>query len=96
MISYNMFRYSVDIPEFGKVTVKITTNEITEKKLKQYFSTYFHLQRFQNNNRYFPLIGSRYGNRKWKLSPEDYEKMFLYELNNFINQLKFASYAFII
>lgn len=59
-----MFRYSVDIPEFGKVTVKITTNEITENKLKQYFSPYFHLQRFQNNNRYFPLIGARYGNRK--------------------------------
>ena len=42
-----MFSYSVDILEFGKVTVKITTNEITEEKLKQYFSTYFHLKRFQ-------------------------------------------------
>lgn len=88
-----MFRYSVDIPEFGKVTVKISMNEITEKKIKQYFSTYFHLQHFQNNDRHFPLIGARYGNRKWHLSSEDYKKMFLYELNNFINQLKFITYA---
>ena len=88
-----MFRYSVDIPEFGKVTVKITANEITEKKIKQYFSTYYYLQRFLNDNRYFPLIGTRYGNNKWKLPPEDYNKMFLYELNNFISQLKFIPYV---
>lgn len=45
-----MFKYSVDIPELGKVTVKISMSEVIEKRLKQYFSTYYHLQSFQNND----------------------------------------------
>lgn len=88
-----MFRYSVDIPELGKVTVKISMSEVIEKRLKQYFSTYYHLQPFQNNDRHFPLIGTKSANRKWKLSPEDYRKMFLHELNDFIYQLKFIMYV---
>lgn len=91
-----MFRYSVDIPEIGKVTVKIKLDEIAEKKLKQRFSPHLHSQFFQNNDRHFPLIGAIYGNRKWNLSPEDYEKMFLYELNSFINELKFRLYVNIV
>ena len=88
-----MFRYSVYITELGKVTVKISMIEVIEKRLKQYFSTYYHLQSFQNTDRHFPLIGTKSANRKWKLSPEDYRKMFLHELNYFIYQLKFTMYV---
>ena len=88
-----MFRYSVDIPELGKVTVKISMSEVIEKRLKQYFSTNYYLQSFQNNDRHFPLIGTKSVKQKWKISPEDYRKMFLHELNDFIYQLKFIMYV---
>ena len=88
-----MFRYSVDIPEIGKVTVKIKLDEANENKLIEYCNTYNHLKRFQIKDREFPLIGIMSFNKKVK---EGYDRMFLYELKALTNRIKFLQYVTIV
>lgn len=88
-----MFRYSVDIPEIGKVTVKIKLDGANENKLIEYCNTYNHLKRFQIKDRKFPLIGIMSFNKKVK---EGYDRMLLYELRSLANQIKFLQYVTIV
>lgn len=88
-----MFRYSVDIPEFGKVTVKIKLDRTTENRFIEYCNTYNHLKRFQIKDRKFPLIGIMSFNKKVK---EGYDRMFLYELKALANQIEFFQYVTIV
>ena len=88
-----MFSYSVDIPEIGKVTVKIKLDEANENKLIEYCNTYNHLKRFQIKDRKFPLIGIMSFNKKVK---EGYDRMFLYELKALTNRIKFLQYVTIV